>query len=49
MPKLNGQPVALRPAKTYHSPYLNGDFGSDKVSVTVGPITRVLDFSGQGQ
>jgi hypothetical protein len=41
----NGKPVDLRPAKTYQSPYLNGGFGSDKVSVSVGPVHRQLDFS----
>lgn len=45
LPLINGKPVDLRPAKTYQSPYLNGDFGSDKISVSVGPVTRVLDFS----
>jgi hypothetical protein len=45
LPLINGKPVDLRPAKTYQSPYLNGDFGSDKISVSVGAIKRVLDFS----
>ena len=45
LPLINGKPVDLRPAKTYQSPYLNGDFGSDKISVNVGPIKRLLDFS----
>lgn len=49
LPLINGKLVDLRPAKTYQSPCLKADFGSDKVSVTVGPITRVLDFSEQGQ
>lgn len=49
LPLINGKPVNLRPAKTYQSPYLNGDFGSDRITVTVGPITRVLDFSERGQ
>lgn len=47
LPVINGKPVDLRPAETYESPYLQGDFGSDKISVTVGPVARVLDFSGQ--
>lgn len=46
LPLINGKSVDLRPAKAYQSPYLNGDFASDKVSVSVGPIRRVLDFSG---
>lgn len=45
LPLINGKPVDLRPAKTYQSPYLNADFGSDKISVTVGPVHRQLDFS----
>jgi len=45
LPLINGKTVDLRPAKTYQSPYLNGDFGSDKIAVTVGPIKRLLDFA----
>jgi len=45
LPLINGKPVDVRPAKTYQSPYLNGDFGSDKISVSVGPLHRLLDFS----
>jgi len=45
LPLINGKTVDLRPSKTYQSPYLNGDFGSDKISVTVGPIKRLLDFA----
>jgi hypothetical protein len=44
LPLINGKPVDLRPDKTFQSPYLNADFGSDKISVSVGPVTRVLDF-----
>jgi len=40
--------VDLRPPLTYQSPYLNADFGSDKITVTVGSIKHVLDFSGNG-
>ena len=45
LPRINGKPINLRPAKTFDSPYLQNDFGSDKVSIKVGPIQRVLDFS----
>jgi hypothetical protein len=48
LPRINGAPVDLRPATTYQSPYLNGAFGGDRITVTVGPVTRVLDFSEQG-
>jgi hypothetical protein len=45
LPLINGKPVDLHSEKTYQSPYLNGDFGSDKISVSVGPVHRQLDFS----
>ncbi len=45
LPLINGKPVDLHPATTYQSPYLNADFGSDKISVSVGPFRRLLDFS----
>jgi hypothetical protein len=49
LPLINGKPADLRPAKTYQSPYLNGEFGSDQISVSAGPIKRVIDFSEQGR
>ena len=45
LPRINNKVVNLRPAKTYQSPYLTGDFGSDEISVSVGPVHRQLDFS----
>ncbi len=45
LPLINGKPADLRPAKTYQSPYLNGDFGGDTFSVSIGPVQRELDFS----
>jgi hypothetical protein len=45
LPLINGKPVDLRPAQTYQSPYLNADFGSDKISLTLDPVHRLLDFS----
>ena len=45
LPLINGKPVDLHPATTYQSPYLNGAFDSDKISVSVGPVHRLLDFS----
>jgi len=47
LPLINGQPVNLHPATTYQSPYLNADFGSDKIAVTVGPVHRLLDFQSE--
>lgn len=32
----------------YQSPYLSGAFGSDKITVTVGALKRVLDFAAEG-
>lgn len=49
LPSINGKPWDLHPSMTYQSPYLNGAFGSDKITVTVGPIKRILDFSVQGE
>jgi len=45
LPRINGKPVDPRPTTTYQSPYLNGEFGSGRISVTVGPEKRLLDFS----
>jgi hypothetical protein len=45
LPLINSKPVDLCPAKTYQSPYLNADFGSNKISVSIGPVHRLLDFS----
>jgi hypothetical protein len=30
---------------TYQSPYLNGESGSDQITVTMGPVKHSLDFS----
>jgi hypothetical protein len=45
LPLVNGEPVNLRQQAAYRSPLLNGDFGDDKITVTVGGERRVLDFS----
>ena len=45
LPRINGKAVNLRPGMAYQSPYLNGEFGSDKIHVTVGPVEQLLDFS----
>lgn len=34
LPKVNGQNVDLTPAKTYDSPYLNGDYGATLITLT---------------
>ncbi|MGB0596089.1 MAG: hypothetical protein ACPGLY_05335 [Rubripirellula sp.] len=48
LPRINGRPIDLTPTAVYQSPYLNSDSQSDRVTVTVGPIRRVLRFaSGQ--
>lgn len=47
LPRVDGEPIDLRPDWTYKSPYLNGRFGDDRIRVTVGLIQRVYDF-GKG-
>jgi hypothetical protein len=47
LPRVNGTSINLRPLQTYRSPYLNGQFGSDRIAVTVGPLNQLLDFCGQ--
>jgi hypothetical protein len=44
LPRAGGESVNLRPEWTYHSPYLNGRFRSDRITVTVGPVEQVYDF-----
>jgi len=44
LPRVDGKAIDLRPEWTYRSPYLNGRFGDDRVTVTVGPVTEVYDF-----
>ena len=44
LPEVNGKPIELHPPMTWQSPYLNGRFGSEKVTVTVGSVKQVLDF-----
>lgn len=48
LPRVGGVPIDVRPAATFESPFLNGAFGSDMITVTVGPAQRVLDFSEEG-
>jgi hypothetical protein len=48
LPRINGIPIDLHPASVYQSPYLNAKSGSDRITVTVGPVRQVLDFSGEG-
>jgi hypothetical protein len=45
LPEVNGEAIELRPLVTWQSPYLNGRFGSEKVTVTVDSVKQVLDFS----
>ena len=47
LPRINGSPINLHPKTVYQSPYLNGDSGSDRIAVTVGPVRQVLDFASQ--
>jgi hypothetical protein len=49
LPLINGKPVDLQPAAVYESPFLNGRFGGTRFTISVGPVGRVLDFSGTGE
>ena len=44
LPKINGEVLDLRPKQSFKSPYLNGNFGDGRISITVGPIKHVYDF-----
>jgi hypothetical protein len=44
LPLIHGRTVDLHPDAVYESPFLNGEFGSDRFTVTVGPINRTRDF-----
>lgn len=46
--KVNGEPIDIHPEAVYESPFLNGKFGDDPFTVSVGPLRRVLDFSKAG-
>jgi hypothetical protein len=46
LPCINGKPIDLHPDAAYQSPYLNGNCKGEQFTLTVGPIQRVLDFSG---
>lgn len=35
--------------KTFGSPFQKADFGSPRITITVGPEKRVLDFSAAGE
>ncbi len=48
LPLINGKPIDLNPDAVYESPFLNGKFGDDRFTATVGPLRRVLDFSTAG-
>jgi len=45
LPRKNGADVNLNPAKTYDSPYVNGDHGRDFVTIGDGATTTSLDFN----
>lgn len=45
LPLINGKTVDLEPMAVYESPFLKGKSGGDPITVSVGPLRRVLDFS----
>ncbi|MDA9858593.1 hypothetical protein N9D23_10790 [Rubripirellula sp.] len=47
LPRINGSPIDLTPTAVFQSPYLNSDSQSDRVTVTVGPIRRVMRFASR--
>jgi hypothetical protein len=47
LPRINGAPINLHPAAVYQSPFLNGVSNSDRITVTVGPVRQLLDFSSE--
>ena len=44
LPLVNGRTLRLRPPWTYKSPYMNSDFESKTITVTVGPVKEVYEF-----
>ena len=45
LPQVNGQEIELQPKKVWSSPFMNADFGSDKISINVGEVKQIIDFS----
>ncbi len=45
LPKVNGKTLNLKPSWKYSSPYLKARTGSDRFTVTVGPVEQVYDFA----
>ncbi|MDG2221941.1 MAG: hypothetical protein P8L85_11195 [Rubripirellula sp.] len=47
LPLINSKPIDLTPKAVYQSPYLNMDSPSEQVTVTVGPVRRILKFASR--
>lgn len=45
LPEVNGKEIELHPKKVWNSPFIDAEFGSDKVSISVGEVKQVIDFS----
>ena len=44
-PEVEGRPMDYRKWKLFEGPYLNAEKGSRKLTITHGPLVRVLDFN----
>ncbi len=45
LPEINGTLVNLNPDFVYQSPFINGDFGKSKITISMGTKNLVLDFN----
>jgi hypothetical protein len=44
LPDVDGKSIDLRPLHCYTSPYMNSEWGSNKIIVQVGPYNTIYDF-----
>jgi hypothetical protein len=47
LPSVNGEALDLHPRAVYESPFLNGEFGGDQFTITVGPLLETLNFNAK--
>jgi len=45
LPEINGEAVDLNPDFVYQSPFINGNFGQNEISISMGDKNLVLDFN----
>jgi hypothetical protein len=46
VPKVNGQPIDLRPKMLFDSPFMHSTHGSGVVTIEKGPRKLIIDLSG---